>query len=209
MNSGIISILNCNFSLNKVLETETNSLIKGSALYLEDPGNLSIRNSTFFENKGILGGCIYYSESNENQTMELTKNAFLNNQAKLAGGAIYMNTHYETINPFFNNTFLNNLALFGNDLSSPPFKMIMSYDGKILFQKLTKSYIYKSIVPGISSIALNFKIMDYYQQEMISLDEGYSLLYLKDSKNLSRIYDNSIKIDGITSASIINGKPIE
>lgn len=206
LNSGIISIFNCNFSLNQVLETENNLLDQGSLLYLVDPGDITIQDSNFSENTGILGGCIYYSETNENRLIELNGNIFINNKAKLAGGAIYMEKHYQRIDPFFNNTFRNNLGLFGNDVSSPPFKMIMSYDGKILFQKLTKSYLYKNIVPGISSINLNFIIVDYYEQEIISLDQGYSLLYVKDSKNLTRINDSSIKIDGITSASIINGK---
>ena len=57
-----IIIENCNFTSNTI---QPNSQNLGSVIFLNNPGNLSIINSIFKNNVGILGTCIYYSETNK------------------------------------------------------------------------------------------------------------------------------------------------
>lgn len=53
-------IENCNFT-NNIIQPNKKNL--GSVLFLDNPGNLSIASSNFESNQGILGTCIYYSET--------------------------------------------------------------------------------------------------------------------------------------------------
>jgi len=57
-----IIIENCNFTNNII---QQNSQNMGSVIFLNNPGNLSIISSIFKNNVGILGTCIYYSETNK------------------------------------------------------------------------------------------------------------------------------------------------
>lgn len=50
----------CNFTNNSILQNDQNL---GSVLFLNNPGNISITFSNFENNEGILGACIYYSET--------------------------------------------------------------------------------------------------------------------------------------------------
>ena len=60
--SGSLSVLieNCNFKENSIQQNQQNL---GSVLFFNNPGNLSITDSNFENNEGILGACIYYSET--------------------------------------------------------------------------------------------------------------------------------------------------
>ena len=58
--AGETSIVNSTFSNNLV---EENPEKAGSVIYLNKPGNITIINSIFQNNKGIFGACIYYSET--------------------------------------------------------------------------------------------------------------------------------------------------
>jgi len=60
--SGSSSVLieNCNFTENSIQQNQQNL---GSVLFFNNPGNLSITDSNFENNEGILGACIYYSET--------------------------------------------------------------------------------------------------------------------------------------------------
>ena len=58
--SGNILVENCKFLTNSIMSNSENL---GSVLFLNNPGNISIINSSFENNVGILGTCIYYSES--------------------------------------------------------------------------------------------------------------------------------------------------
>ena len=55
-------IQNNNFSNNSYANKDQK---EGSALFLENPGNLSIINSNFKNNLGISGTCISYSETSK------------------------------------------------------------------------------------------------------------------------------------------------
>ena len=58
--SSAIIIEKCNFFDNLINQNVQNL---GSVLYLNNPGNISILYSDFERNEGILGTCIYYSET--------------------------------------------------------------------------------------------------------------------------------------------------
>lgn len=60
--SGGTSIVNSTFSNNLIKENQAKT---GSVIYLNRPGNVTIKNSIFQNNKGIFGACIYYSETSD------------------------------------------------------------------------------------------------------------------------------------------------
>ena len=60
--SGNIDILNTNFTSNSLIQNYSNDAV-GSTLYLDNPGNITIFSCLFFNNTGILGSSIYYSET--------------------------------------------------------------------------------------------------------------------------------------------------
>ena len=57
-----IFLTNCTFFNNTVQENQKNL---GSVLFLNNPGNSSIILNNFEKNKGVLGTCIYYSETSK------------------------------------------------------------------------------------------------------------------------------------------------
>ena len=59
--SSTIIINNNSFSENSVIQSTF-----GSILNLKNPGNLTISNSTFNSNQGVLGTAIYYDEESKN-----------------------------------------------------------------------------------------------------------------------------------------------
>jgi len=61
--SSTVIIENCNFMKNIIPTNLQNPQNLGSVLFLSNPGNLSIIYSKFENNIGILGTCIYYSET--------------------------------------------------------------------------------------------------------------------------------------------------
>jgi len=63
-NSTTIIIENCNFIKNII---QQNILEMGSVLFLNNPGNLSITSSILEDNEGIMGTCIYYSETSKSK----------------------------------------------------------------------------------------------------------------------------------------------
>jgi len=48
------------FIKNEIIDNGLNTY--GSTLYLQNSGNISVLDSLFDENKGVLGGAIYFSE---------------------------------------------------------------------------------------------------------------------------------------------------
>lgn len=59
----VITIENCRFNNNAIEKKEKDDL--GSILFLNNPGNLTISFSNFEGNEGIIGTCIYYSETSK------------------------------------------------------------------------------------------------------------------------------------------------
>ncbi|MCX6250866.1 MAG: right-handed parallel beta-helix repeat-containing protein [Bacteroidetes bacterium] len=93
-NSGKLAISNCIFLHNWAAS-------EGGALYLGST-NLNIRNCTFSNNQGVIGGAI----SGHNSTLTLSGDKFTNNSASNGdcngsiashGGAIYLNTSTATV----------------------------------------------------------------------------------------------------------------
>lgn len=66
--SFFIIIENCHFLNNKIQNDENSQKSLGSVLFLNNPGNLSLNKSSFISNVGILGACIYYSETSKKIT---------------------------------------------------------------------------------------------------------------------------------------------
>ena len=56
---------NIHFETNNFFDNSIQNNIQslGSVLYLDNPGNISITNCIFSKNIGIIGTCIYYSET--------------------------------------------------------------------------------------------------------------------------------------------------
>ena len=199
---GEIIISNNNLISNWITLSSSSSL--GSIVYLTDPGAITIKNSIFQNNSGISGTCIYYSETRNYYKIQLESNTFKDNKAKYGVAGVYYASNYDNIDPFKNNSFINNLALYGNDVGTMPYqiRLINNINNNLLRNK--KQYNL-NMISGVSTINLIFNVLDYYGQVMKSLSGSYSLLYLKNSKNFSDIYDSSLKIIGVNSATIING----
>ena len=114
--SGIISIINDSF-INNVINNSMSSV--GSIILLSDPANISIENSYFLNNIGILGTCIYYGESRRYFMLNLKNNIFENNKARLGAGGLFIQDNYDKILPYENNQFMGNSAGFCNFLLKP------------------------------------------------------------------------------------------
>ena len=190
-----ILITNNSFENNWLISNEKSVI--GSILYLDSPGNVIIRASNFINNKGILGGCIYYNEISENSLLMLDTNSFLNNFASLSGGALFLNSKYDQIdlkNNFFYQNYADNLE---NIVTTKPFRVSLnSLKNHKLFSLV--------ILPGIIFQKLEFRILDYFGQELINYDEGFATITLIDQNNYHK--DSSLSISGKYSVSIINGK---
>ena len=207
---GKIIIFENEFYKNKIF-LDNDQLTSGSVIHLVNPSSIEIKNSIFKNNIGILGTCIYYDETYEDLfVLNLEGNLFESNYAILGGAGLFMETNFYKIKIEENNKFINNYALYGNDYSSPPFRMkCMQKNNKNLFYTQKNQSLNKiTIMPGITNINLYFVILDYFGQYVKSLNGEFSTINLKNVKDFSNKLDNSINLMGISSATIINGSKI-
>jgi len=180
----------------------------GSVIYLENPSNISIENSNFFNNSGILGTCIYYSESYPDYSLILQRNVFNNNIALIAAGGIYFAQLDKNINIDIqkNNKFLNNKACYGQDFSSPPFRMKINQNlpkfGSQNFNHLT------TMIPGMTTLNFSFSVFDFYNQKIMNLTFGslcfVTLKNFKDFSDIDQIH-STISLEGFSTVNFING----
>ena len=192
-----IKILSNTLEINNI--TYINSQYRnGAMIYLENPGSILIQKCSFLNNTGFSGTSIYYFENQNKFLMTLNNNNFENNFAAHGAAGIYFNNKFEQINPFKNNTFKNNVMF---NVESPPFKFRLNYSN-IDFYK--KGKISLNLIPGISNLNLIFKIVDYYGNYISYYNESMVKLLIQN-KEFSMITDNSIRLEGITLVSILNG----
>ena len=170
-----------------------------------DPGIITIENSLFINNSGILGTCIYYSESRTSFIITIQRNVFQNNAAQSGAAAIYLMNNYQNIDVYKTNTMINNKAFYANDISTPPYKLKFITRLKYNSSKNNNTKFNLTMTPGVSNESLYFEVLDYYGQTIKSLNGSYSLLQMRNRKSFSNIIDSSLRIDGVTSATILNG----
>ena len=207
--TGQITLLNNFFISNGIsFDIKNNTMSLGSIIYLENPSNISIENSNFFNNSGILGTCIYYYESYEDYSLILQMNIFTNNMALIAAGGIYYAQLDKNINSDIqkNNKFLNNKAGYGQDLSSPPFRMKINQNlNKLGSQNLNHL---TTMIPGMSVMNFSFSVWDFYNQKIMNLTFGsscfVSLKNFKDFSDFDQIH-STISLDGFSTVNFING----
>ncbi len=97
-------INNSKFIQNTAVETLSDDLCEGGAIYLTRYSNCTINNSEFIENNAVLGGAIYVSSRADNLIINSSK--FIENSA-VNGGSIYNYAGNITIN---SSTFSENTA---------------------------------------------------------------------------------------------------
>lgn len=91
----------------------------GGAIYLGNPGNVSVEKNTFAEIKVNSedgeGGAIFYRENENDKIALIENNTFVQNSAKI-GGAISWKNKSPTL---ANNSFVDNKAdTYGEDVAS-------------------------------------------------------------------------------------------
>ena len=108
--------------MNSSIKPLSPSQTMGSIFYLENPGNITIVNSFFYNNTGIFGSAIYYSELRNNlNILTLTKNLqgdgyfnnisnniFEQNLASFGGGVVHFQNNFPFENPLYTNKFSKN-----------------------------------------------------------------------------------------------------
>ena len=186
--SSTVIIENCNFTENSIQINEQNI---GSVLYLNNPGNLSIISCNFEFNEGIVGTCIYYSETSykyitnkkllfliigDNALLSLTNNYFYNNFAFLGGGAIYFQNKLLAESPYHNNIFTNNTAFFANDFFTFPVRL--EFTDNNYSSRINKTTYSINVVPGITMTSLYFDVVDYYGQTIKSMNGGLLFIFI-------------------------------
>lgn len=195
-----------NISSNNFLNNSISNLTKiglGSTIYLNDPGKILIEKCLFSFNYGIIGSCIYYSETYLNSSIELISNNFTKNFALIGAGAIFIKNNYENLTFLRQNTFKENIAYYGNDYSTAPYRMTLKNHNINSKQKLYKI----EIIPGITLINFEICFVDYFGQRITKIFGDFSsLLLLKNFKNFSDILDSALKIDGKNIVFLLNGK---
>jgi len=204
--SGQIVLLNNVFISNGILFVKIDNMSLGSIVYLENPSNLSIQDSTFFNNSGIVGTCIYYSESNQNYSFILQKNIFSYNNALLVAGVIYFAQLDQNVNSEIqqNNKFMNNKAGYGDNLSSAPFRIKNNDNLKNFDSPNFKNQI--TMIPGITALNFSFSIVDFFNQTIINMMGSYCIIRLKNVVDFSDIdLQSTISFEGFSTADVING----
>ena len=182
----------------------------GSMLYLDNPGTIVIQFSYFSKNVGILGACIYYNEISPNSLLKLENNTFSNNSALNAGGVLFLNSKYDQLFYKNNNFYYNNSAInYAICETTNPFRIILRNNTNAI-TTINPFTLVK--IPGFSLQTLTFDFFDYFERDyfekekrMIGFQEGSATLSLHDSKDLGKNLDPSIKINGISVVSIVNG----
>ena len=170
----------------------------GAMMYLENPGSILLKDCLFQHNVGFSGTSIYYYENQNNFLIILNNNSFENNFAFNGAAGIYLNNKFEQIDPLKNNSFKNNI---GFNLESPPFKIRLNSSNFDLYKTGRNAL---NLIPGISNLSLNFKIVDYYGHHISYFNGSMAKLQIRN-KDFSINTDNSIIIEGVTLVSIFNG----
>ena len=206
--TGQIILLNNFFISNGISFDIKNNNTLGSIIYLENPSNISIENSNFFNNSGILGTCIYYYESVKDYSLILQKNTFNNNSALIAAGGIFFAQFDENINNDIQKTnkFLNNKASYGEDFSSPPFRMKFNENlNKFGSQNFNHRII---MIPGITTLNFSLSVLDFYNQKIMNLTSGslcfITLKNFKDYSDIDEIH-STFALDGFSTVNFLNG----
>ena len=101
--------------------------------------------------------------------MDLRNNVLENNYAVLGGGGIYFKNIILKESPLKFNTFRQNKALFANDFYTFPIKVRFQDDNNFKSWVNKSSYAIK-IIPGFTQINLNFFVVDYYGQTLLTLN---------------------------------------
>ena len=175
----------------------------GSIIHLSNPGMISIQDSFFRNNSGILGTCIYYSEATSSM-IQILGNVFKNNNATLGGSAIYLMNHYDRINIVQFNSFIDNKAYYANDFTTPPIRLQLNSKNKdnTLLKKNGKLQRFLNVIPGISILSLKFEAIDFFGEKIRDLP-GASLSsnLFSYNKKINSIDSN----DGKDSISMIDG----
>ncbi len=98
----------CHFENSKAITHIDPNLTRGGVFYLEDFSNVSISNSTFYDNFAHEGGSIYLKSSSP-----IIENCIFYNNEALRGAAIFSNVSVSTIN---NCKFLSNYSHYSGTL---------------------------------------------------------------------------------------------
>ena len=107
----------------------------------------------------------------------MKNNVFKHNFAVSGGGGIFFKNKILKESPYEFNTFSNNQALFANDFYTFPIK-VRFQDEKYFKSWKNKSSYSITIIPGITSLNLNFSVVDFYGQIIRSI-KGYFCFPLK------------------------------
>ena len=198
-NGSGLYILNKNKMAKIVIISNQFEYNKGTAIYLNNPGNITILNSNFLNNIGNIGTCIYYSETFQSFSMRLLYNKFLNNRAFYGGAGLYFENSFYNLDLNKKNTFYGNKAIYGSNYTTFPYRLYLN-------SKKISGYskgIIKNVVPGITDFSLDFQFLDYYGQN-ISINAISSLKIM--NKNFLEL--DEFFIDGKTSSVATNGTQI-
>ena len=151
-------------------------------------GNITITNSTFYNNTSTNGGALYYTwPGNDFCTNSISNSSFINNSAKSSGGAVY----YDVFRPnMTNNLFQNNSAPYGNDIASYPVRIIAQGDDDYQIS------IYQISSGQLIANTLILNVVDYDNQTITNL--------IKGSITIASI-DLNTKVQGRNSESIVSG----
>ena len=172
--------------------------MNGAVVYLENPGSIIIMDCVFYHNSGFSGTSIYYMEIQDQSIMSLSNNSFEHNFALHGAAGVFLNNKYDQLNPLQNNTFRNNT---GYNMETPPFKINLNNSNIKFFTQKKYSF---NLIPGVSTISLTFKIVDYYGNQISYYNGSMVKLQIKN-KDFSDYIGDSINIEGIPLASIFNG----
>lgn len=208
--SGSILLFN-NFFISNKNTGDISEIYPGSTVYFDSASNVSVDRSTFINNIGNIGACIYYLETQRNFFLVLKSNIFQFNQAQISGGAIYYSQIDENIieTPYDSNQFINNTAgAYGDNLASPPMKL--KFIENISNLTIKENNVI-NLIPGITQFNIVVNITDFYNQTISNLNSGFEcFLLLKNWTNEENQYIESnftgISIQGSTSFVAKNGK---
>jgi len=146
----------------------------------------------------------------------LTRNIFQNNFAYLGGAGIYFNNKLLLESPIKTNYFNRNKALFAHDFYTFPIRVHFTANNNFM-SWINKSKYSLDLVPGVTNINLQFFVVDYYGQTILSLPSrfflskiyynycsfSYSVMTLKNLKFAD--VNGRTTINGIIFSSIQNG----
>ena len=101
---------------------------------------------------------------------------------------------------------MKNKAGYGQDFSSPPFRMKINQN---LNKFESQNFNHRTImIPGITSLNFSLNVLDFFNQKIMNLTLG-SLCFvtLKNFKDFSDIDDihSTIVLDGFSTVNFLNG----